>query len=149
MQPFDARTPVWVPTTQGRVRLEGFNFGLCPSVLITTPAGPQVVQACLTTYNANGQVVVTPNPTVVHDHTYMVFTVPDGDGSGLSDNPAAGWQMFLSVATQSAPAPQLLRYQAPVITRCQHIHNNLIARIDPQLWERLETEGVEAQIWAM
>jgi len=39
--------------------------------------------------------------------------------------------------------------QAPVITRCQHIHNNLIARIDPQLWERLETEGVEAQIWAM
>jgi TBC1 domain family protein 5 len=39
--------------------------------------------------------------------------------------------------------------QAPVVTRCQHIHNNLIARIDPQLWERLETEGVEAQIWAM
>ena len=26
---------------------------------------------------------------------------------------------------------------------------NLIRRIDPQLWGRLETEGVEAQIWAM
>jgi TBC1 domain family protein 5 len=39
--------------------------------------------------------------------------------------------------------------QAPVITRCQRIHHGLIGRIDPQLWERLETEGVEAQIWAM
>jgi len=39
--------------------------------------------------------------------------------------------------------------QAPVITRCRHIHNDLIGRIDPQLWERLENEGVEAQIWAM
>lgn len=39
--------------------------------------------------------------------------------------------------------------QAPVITRCQHIHHGLIGRIDPQLWERLENEGVEAQIWAM
>ena len=39
--------------------------------------------------------------------------------------------------------------QAPIITRCQHIHHGLIGRIDPQLWERLENEGVEAQIWAM
>jgi TBC1 domain family protein 5 len=39
--------------------------------------------------------------------------------------------------------------QAPIITRCNHIHNSLLRQIDPQLWERLETEGVEAQIWAM
>ncbi len=38
---------------------------------------------------------------------------------------------------------------APIITRCNHLHSSLIRRIDPQLWERLETEGVEAQIWAM
>jgi TBC1 domain family protein 5 len=39
--------------------------------------------------------------------------------------------------------------QAPIIERCNHIHTQLLRRIDPQLWERLETEGVEAQIWTM
>ncbi|WWC66907.1 uncharacterized protein I206_100814 [Kwoniella pini CBS 10737] len=38
---------------------------------------------------------------------------------------------------------------APIITRCNNIHTSLLRRIDPQLWERLETEGVEAQIWAI
>jgi TBC1 domain family protein 5 len=33
--------------------------------------------------------------------------------------------------------------------RCNHIHSQLIRRIDPQLWERLDTEGIEAQIWLM
>lgn len=39
--------------------------------------------------------------------------------------------------------------QAPIILRCNTMNNQLIRRIDPQLWERFETEGVEAQIWAM
>ncbi|WVQ80391.1 hypothetical protein IAT38_002496 [Cryptococcus sp. DSM 104549] len=39
--------------------------------------------------------------------------------------------------------------QAPIIIRCNNLHTSLIRRIDPQLWERLETEGVEAQIWAI
>jgi hypothetical protein len=29
------------------------------------------------------------------------------------------------------------------------MQDDLLRRIDPQLWERLETEGVEAQIWGM
>ncbi|OCF34976.1 TBC1 domain family member 5 [Kwoniella heveanensis BCC8398] len=48
------------------------------------------------------------------------------------------------VRTRTPSAPQ-----APIITRCNNIHSSLIRRIDPQLWERLETEGVEAQIWAI
>ncbi|WWC85741.1 uncharacterized protein L201_000607 [Kwoniella dendrophila CBS 6074] len=48
------------------------------------------------------------------------------------------------IKNRSANAPQ-----APIITRCNHIHTDLLRRIDPQLWERLETEGVEAQIWAI
>ncbi|WRT63648.1 uncharacterized protein IL334_000571 [Kwoniella shivajii] len=48
------------------------------------------------------------------------------------------------IRNKSATAPQ-----APIITRCNYIHTSLIRRIDPQLWERLETEGVEAQIWAI
>nr|XP_019048641.1 hypothetical protein I302_02414 [Kwoniella bestiolae CBS 10118]OCF27571.1 hypothetical protein I302_02414 [Kwoniella bestiolae CBS 10118] len=51
---------------------------------------------------------------------------------------------FFGPKNRSANAPQ-----APIITRCNNIHNSLIRRIDPQLWERLETEGVEAQIWAI
>ncbi|KAK4685294.1 TBC1 domain family member 5, partial [Tremellales sp. Uapishka_1] len=38
---------------------------------------------------------------------------------------------------------------APIITRCNHIHSSLIRRTDPQLWERLEAEGIETQIWAI
>lgn len=38
---------------------------------------------------------------------------------------------------------------APIISRCKHIQSSLIRHIDPQLWERLDTEGVEAQLWAM
>lgn len=38
---------------------------------------------------------------------------------------------------------------APSITRCKHLQSSLIRHIDPQLWERLDTEGVEAQLWAM
>lgn len=37
---------------------------------------------------------------------------------------------------------------APIIIRCSHMHAQL-RRVDPQLWERLETEGIEPQIWAM
>ncbi|TXT07366.1 hypothetical protein VHUM_03086 [Vanrija humicola] len=37
--------------------------------------------------------------------------------------------------------------QAPIIVRCNYINSQLIRRIDPQLWERLDTEGIEAQIW--
>ncbi|CAK9783198.1 RabGAP/TBC [Cutaneotrichosporon oleaginosum] len=37
---------------------------------------------------------------------------------------------------------------APIITRCVHIQG-LLRRVDPQLWERLESEGVEPQIWAI
>ncbi|WVQ94062.1 hypothetical protein IAU59_001140 [Kwoniella sp. CBS 9459] len=48
------------------------------------------------------------------------------------------------VRTRTPSAPQ-----APIIIRCNNIHSSLIRRIDPQLWERLETEGVEAQIWAI
>ncbi|WVQ64733.1 uncharacterized protein L199_002900 [Kwoniella botswanensis] len=48
------------------------------------------------------------------------------------------------IRNRSVNAPQ-----APIITRCNNIHSSLIRRIDPQLWERLETEGVEAQIWAI
>ncbi|KAL1412025.1 hypothetical protein Q8F55_003022 [Vanrija albida] len=36
---------------------------------------------------------------------------------------------------------------APIIVRCNRIHSQLVRRIDPQLWERLDTEGIEAQIW--
>lgn len=39
--------------------------------------------------------------------------------------------------------------QAPILERCNHIQSQLLRRIDPQLWETLETEGVEPQIWAM
>lgn len=39
--------------------------------------------------------------------------------------------------------------KAPIIIRCNNLHTSLLRRIDPQLYERLETEGVEAQIWAM
>lgn len=39
--------------------------------------------------------------------------------------------------------------QAPIIVKCNNLHTSLLRRIDPQLYERLETEGVEAQIWAM
>jgi len=39
--------------------------------------------------------------------------------------------------------------QAPILTRCNHIQTQLLRKIDPQLWERMEQEGVEAQIWAM
>jgi TBC1 domain family protein 5 len=39
--------------------------------------------------------------------------------------------------------------QAPIIALCNHMQGELLRRIDPQLWERLETEGVEAQIWGM
>ncbi|ORX33597.1 rab-GTPase-TBC domain-domain-containing protein [Kockovaella imperatae] len=38
---------------------------------------------------------------------------------------------------------------APIIQRCIRIHLELLRKIDPQLWERLETEGIEAQIWAI
>ncbi|WWC58047.1 uncharacterized protein I303_100582 [Kwoniella dejecticola CBS 10117] len=48
------------------------------------------------------------------------------------------------IKTRTPNAPQ-----APIITRCNNIHTSLLRRIDPQLWERLETEGVEAQIWAI
>ncbi|KAK8845414.1 hypothetical protein IAR55_006127 [Kwoniella newhampshirensis] len=48
------------------------------------------------------------------------------------------------VRTRTPSAPQ-----APIIVRCNNLHTSLIRRIDPQLWERLETEGVEAQIWAI
>ncbi|BEJ13457.1 hypothetical protein CspHIS471_0306310 [Cutaneotrichosporon sp. HIS471] len=37
---------------------------------------------------------------------------------------------------------------APIIKRCSHIQA-LLRRVDPQLWERLEMEGVEPQIWAI
>ncbi|ORY25154.1 rab-GTPase-TBC domain-containing protein [Naematelia encephala] len=54
------------------------------------------------------------------------------------------------VRVQIPPRPKnTAAQQAPIITRCNHIHNVLIRRIDPQLWERLESEGVEAQIWAI
>ncbi|KGB77227.2 TBC1 domain family member 5 [Cryptococcus deuterogattii R265] len=39
--------------------------------------------------------------------------------------------------------------KAPIIIRCNNLHTSLLRRIDPQLYERLETEGVEAQIWAI
>ena len=39
--------------------------------------------------------------------------------------------------------------QAPIIVRCNNLHSSVIRRIDPQLWEKLENEGVEAQLWAM
>ncbi|AFR98072.1 TBC1 domain family member 5 [Cryptococcus neoformans C23] len=39
--------------------------------------------------------------------------------------------------------------QAPIIVKCNNLHTSLLRRIDPQLYERLETEGVEAQIWAI
>ncbi|WWD22360.1 hypothetical protein CI109_106851 [Kwoniella shandongensis] len=48
------------------------------------------------------------------------------------------------VRTRTPSAPQ-----APIIVRCNNLHTSLVRRIDPQLWERLEAEGVEAQIWAI
>lgn len=39
--------------------------------------------------------------------------------------------------------------QAPIIIRSNNLHSSLIRRIDPQMWERLENEGIEAQLWAM
>lgn len=54
------------------------------------------------------------------------------------------WRAEEGPPLRGAAAPQ-----APVIVRCNAINNHLIRRIDPQLWERFETEGVEAQIWAM
>ncbi|KAE8543086.1 hypothetical protein D1P53_000573 [Cryptococcus gattii VGV] len=39
--------------------------------------------------------------------------------------------------------------KAPIIIRCNNLHKSILRRIDPQLYERLETEGVEAQIWAI
>ncbi|AAW46174.2 conserved hypothetical protein [Cryptococcus deneoformans JEC21] len=48
------------------------------------------------------------------------------------------------IRSRTATAPQ-----APIIVRCNNLHTSLLRRIDPQLYERLETEGVEAQIWAI
>nr|ODN86624.1 TBC1 domain family member 5 [Cryptococcus depauperatus CBS 7841] len=39
--------------------------------------------------------------------------------------------------------------QAPIILRCDNLHSSLLRRVDPQLWESLENEGVEPQIWAV
>nr|XP_019002644.1 uncharacterized protein I203_04430 [Kwoniella mangroviensis CBS 8507]OCF66105.1 hypothetical protein I203_04430 [Kwoniella mangroviensis CBS 8507] len=57
---------------------------------------------------------------------------------------ALSYDLIYAQRNRSVNAPQ-----APIITRCNNIHSSLIRRIDPQLWERLETEGVEAQIWAI
>lgn len=46
------------------------------------------------------------------------------------------------VKSRSANAPQ-----APIITRCNHIQGSLLRRIDPQLRENLEKEGVEGQLY--
>jgi TBC1 domain family protein 5 len=53
-------------------------------------------------------------------------------------------------ARRGAPqAPAPTQTQAPIITRCQNLHNSLLRRVDPQVWERCEGEGLEPQIWAM
>ncbi|WVQ76367.1 hypothetical protein IAR50_006032 [Cryptococcus sp. DSM 104548] len=48
------------------------------------------------------------------------------------------------IRSKSPSAPQ-----APIIVRCNNLHSSILRRIDPQLWEKLESEGVEAQIWAI
>lgn len=53
------------------------------------------------------------------------------------------------VTTDGKLARRLSAPQAPIIQRCHHLYATLIRRIDPQLWERFDSEGVEAQIWAM
>ena len=51
---------------------------------------------------------------------------------------------FKRLKTRSSNAPQ-----APVITRCNNIQGSLLRRIDPQLRENLEKEGVEGQLYLM
>ncbi|ODN75943.1 hypothetical protein L202_05924 [Cryptococcus amylolentus CBS 6039] len=48
------------------------------------------------------------------------------------------------IRSKSPTAPQ-----APIIIRCSNLHSSILRKIDPQLWEKLESEGVEAQIWAI
>ncbi|WVR03439.1 hypothetical protein IAU60_000430 [Kwoniella sp. DSM 27419] len=59
------------------------------------------------------------------------------------------WRAEEGPARSRTASTSASRPQAPIITRCNNMHSSLIRRIDPQLWERLETEGVEAQIWAI
>lgn len=53
------------------------------------------------------------------------------------------------VRTDRKLSRRLSAPQAPIIQRCHHLYTTLIRRIDPQMWERFDSEGVEAQIWAM
>jgi TBC1 domain family protein 5 len=66
------------------------------------------------------------------------------------EGPVSGSIPVLRLAAevhQRTKVPQVP--QAPIILRCQQLHNSLLRRIDPQLWERFETESLEPQIWAM
>ncbi|RSH90652.1 hypothetical protein EHS25_001257 [Saitozyma podzolica] len=72
------------------------------------------------------------------------------DAFGLFQEVMRGAKAFYEWRAEEGPRIRSVTApQAPIIIRCNHIHNSLLRRIDPQLWERLETEGVEAQIWAI
>ena len=110
---------VLVPTESAgirTVRLEGINFGLCPSILVGV-AVPIYIDACIPGIDVvTGAPTLTPNPNVVRSHTFVEFSAPDGVGTGLDVVAGLGWSVALSVAGQFAPgSPVPLRYRPPSV----------------------------------
>ncbi|KAI9635956.1 rab-GTPase-TBC domain-containing protein [Dioszegia hungarica] len=72
------------------------------------------------------------------------------DSYGLFQELMRGAKAFYEWRAEEGPRTKVPNAPvAPIILRCQQLHNSLLRRIDPQLWERFETEGLEPQIWAI
>lgn len=100
--------------------------------------------------------LVVDRDSLEHDATYepalaatLNRTYIEHDAFGLFEQIMRPAKSFYEWRAEEGPPLRGVAPQAPIILRCNNINAQLIRRIDPQLWERFETEGVEAQIWAM
>lgn len=113
MQSFVQGQPLLIPTHGARINITGTNMGLCPRVLFVLNQ-PMTVEACPERI-IEGRSVRVRNANVTRSHWNMELTAPEGEGTGISADLPDGWRMELTVGTQAAQAPVLLRYLPPSV----------------------------------
>ena len=108
-------TELKLATSGGRVRLEGSNFGFCPEVRLSIDGAGIVytLTYCRVDPATNTLVDVTGDATwseftVAHDHGWLEFDIPPGQGSA--------WLLTVATAAQVSVVPLKFGFHPPSIT---------------------------------